>query len=143
MALHTILQGLSIQDLYLKLRMPTLSRSAALQPLTGKFYSHFKTKVSRCGFNNECLLTFLLVDLPYLLRHLRAWFSALRRFDFIQDAHRFTSCGGHGDFRPHEWCFDHHDCFCTNGEATIFHWHPDGMRSDGTRCGTAHRRRFH
>ena len=57
--------------------------SAALQPLTGKFYSHFTNKVRSHIMQRDDVLISIQVDFPLLFCLIRAGFFALRRLDLI------------------------------------------------------------
>lgn len=66
------------------------------------------------------------MDIHHLLWTLRAWLSAVRRFDIIEDAHRWESCTRHGNRGLAKRRFYNHRGSCPSFSAPGFGWNLPG-----------------
>jgi hypothetical protein len=77
------------------------------------------------------------MDLPRLLLHLRVRLTALRRFDFVEHAHRWKSDCWDRLRRALGWGHGHHRLECTIAQACYADWHLDGLCTNGLSTGAA------
>lgn len=96
---------ISSQGLFAQSTLPfhrlTVGISCSLQPLTGKIYTYFRSKVSGQLPAISMLDSSLTVHLPYLSSPLRTRFFAVRHRQLIKDVDHRASGGRHGKLRTH------------------------------------------